>query len=129
MFRINGLAYPVEKRFGRSCKELVEKIGEEGLLRRRVSGLETKEIPFKIFLKEFMKLNKRKIFDKDFEQTLKFLLSNDNNENPEKFEVMISINQKFTNKTVFSKISTFQEFIEYNGILNIYIAQFPIFKK
>lgn len=130
MFRINGLRYPIEKRFGRGCCTLLESSSNrgDGKFKKKVKKLEKNEFPFKILMREFTKWNQRKIFGKKNEEILRFLLDAEDKKITN-IEMMISTGMKFSNSTVFSKIAKLEEFLDYNGILNLYIAQFPIYKK
>lgn len=133
MFRINGLAYPISKRFGRECNTLYQEDGDKRF-ERRLALFEKKGTPCKIILKGFVKENGRiGIFSKNgFESKLNYLVqSGIGGEDPggKHIEVMISTGMKFSNSTVFSKILRLKDFIEYKGDLCLYIAQFPMFKK
>ena len=64
----------------------------------------------------------------DYQNTVRNIIGSINSKSSE-VEVMISQNKEFDNQTVCSKIMPLEEFLMYDGSLNLYIAQFPMFQK
>lgn len=56
------------------------------------------------------------------------LVLNTKNEN-HKVEVMISNSHTFANNSLFSKMMPLKQFLEYDGIMVLYLAQYPIYTK